>query len=959
MPRPLARRLALRALALPALLAATLTLAPATTRAAAPAAADPALAREKLTERTDINRGVLPNGLAYIIKQHKNPPTRVSIWMHVSSGSLNESDPQRGLAHFLEHMAFNGSKNYPPGSLVPFFESLGLTFGRHQNAFTSFDQTVYQIDLPDISTDKSVKALTFFADVLRGLLLDPAEIDNERPIILEEKRTGAGAQQRILDQVLPRIVPGSRVASRLPIGVEETLNVMGRAEFVDYYNRWYTTGNATLIIVGDIDPAAYLALVKDAFGAIPAQPRPADEAVGVTPYTESFAVVATDAEYQGCEVAILDVGPPTPPTRTAADFRRDLVQNVANFIMNRRFDAKVKSGAAAYRSGSAFSQDLFSSFRLSQASATGEPDDWRRMLDEMAAEVQRARTHGFTQRELDDARAALSAQIKQFATMESTIPARFVIGIMAQAVNDEQPVLSAAQQRDLMDRLLPTITAEEVSAVFADAFSLDACAFVMEANSTASSLPTEAELLAAGLEALARPALAEAQADRPDSLMSRLPEPGKVDEMIVHPETDVLSAWLANGVRAHHRFMDYRENDAAITITLAGGRIQEDASNHGVTDAALLAFQRPATKSLTSTNVRDLLVGKNVSVIGFAGPDFVRLVVRGAPEDLETGAQLAHLLLTQPVIEQPAFDQWRLDSIEGIKERKTQPRAMWTEVLMDAVLPDDEVRPRPLEVADIERQSLASSQAWLDRLVRTAPIEIAVVGDLPRQRAMEIVERYFGSLPQRERISDESLASLRTIERVPGPAVAEVSITTQTDQAMALAGFRGINSSDKDAVRRMRMAAQILTSRMIKRIREDEGLVYSISAMNQPATAYRDMGFFGAGAPCDPANADRLAEVVDEMLGYFAAAGPTDEEMSTARKQIANTLDEQMKEPAFWTEQLGEMSYRGDTLDEVVEAPAAFQNLTPEEIRETFQRHYGPDTKVRVIVRPAPPSSAG
>src|SRR5207244_2178641 len=223
----------------------------------------------------------LPNGLTYIICPHRNPEGRVSIWLHVASGSLNETDSTRGLAHYLEHMAFNGSANFAPGSVVPFFQSLGLAFGRDQNAFTSFDQTTYQLTLPGGGRDVVEKGLLFMSDVAMRMSLGATEIDGERQIILEEKRARASAQQRVQDQVYERLAPESTLGRRLPIGVEQTITSVTRPDFQDYYSRWYVPSNMTVIVVGDTDPAMVAEVIQQQFGGGRAVPRPTPRDAGV------------------------------------------------------------------------------------------------------------------------------------------------------------------------------------------------------------------------------------------------------------------------------------------------------------------------------------------------------------------------------------------------------------------------------------------------------------------------------------------------------------------------------------------------------------------------------------------------------------------------------------------------------------------------------------------------------
>ena len=363
-------------------------------------------AEDRLPTDPALVTGTLPNGLSYIVRPHKNPEGRVSIWLHVSSGSLNETDATRGLAHYLEHMAFNGSANFPPGSVVPFFQSLGLAFGRDQNAFTSFDQTTYQLTVPGAGKDALDKAMLFMSDVATRLSLGTPEIDGERQIILEEKRSRSSARQRVQDQVYERLAPESTLGRRLPIGAEETIKAVGRDDFVDYYSRWYVPSNMTVIVVGDTDPALVVDLIKRDFGGGPTVPRPAPRDVGVKATAGPRAVVVTDSELTRSEVSIVRIEPPREPATTAALKRREMVDLIGAWTFGRRMNAEIAAGKVAFVDAGASVSDWPGTMRMTGVEASGRPGTWRAMLTDLGTALQRARLHGFSEREVEDARQA-------------------------------------------------------------------------------------------------------------------------------------------------------------------------------------------------------------------------------------------------------------------------------------------------------------------------------------------------------------------------------------------------------------------------------------------------------------------------------------------------------------------------------------------------------------------------
>lgn len=914
---------------------------------------------QPLEMRDDVITGTLDNGLSYIIKEHANPPERAALYLHISTGSLNETDDIQGLSHFLEHMAFNGSENFAPGELIPFFESIGLTFGRHQNAFTSFDQTTYILELPDAEESTLEKAMLFFSDVAFGLSLLPEEIDEERGVILEEKRTRLGPQQRVQEQFFKELAPGSTFGERLPIGIEETLLSMDQDDFRQYVDTWYVPSNMTLIVVADADPEVIEDEIEENFERGEFVPRPEDLDINLTPYEGRRAVVITDPELTESNIQIINIKEPLPPVTSKERMREALIEQLASSVFNRRLSKKIKEGETTMLSGSAFMSDLFNAVRVSMLSASGRPDQWEPILEEAARELRRAQLHGFTSREIDDARKALIARAERSAEREDTLPARAILGSINASVASGETVLSAEQQLELIEEIVPTITDDEVSTRFEALYDDEKVAVFLTAPESID-VPTDDELLALAEKALSVTPEADVEQDRPEALLAEKPTPGAVAEISSHEDTNVLSAWLDNGIRVHFREMDYRKDDATITVTLAGGRIQETKDNKGVTEVAALAFLQPATSTLTSTNITDLMTGKKASFRGGgAGADTISFSVSGNPDDMEAAMQVAHLMLTDPKIEQSAVDRWRDGQLQGIELRKTQPMGKLQELLPASISPEGEVRLTPLSKERVESITIDEAQAWLDHLIETAPIEVSIVGDISKEEAFDLVTTYLGSLPARPRIDENTLADLRTIEHPEGPIEVHETIDTQTPMAITIAGTFGPDKSEIRDTRLINMATQILSTRMVKRIREEERLVYSISAVSQPSTAYPGMGMIFAAGPTQPGNEQKLGAVIQEMFSEFAENGPSDEEVETARGQIFNTLDEQLQEPGFWQNQLEDMTYRGTSLDDVAAIEDDYATFTADEVKDAFARYYKPENLITMSVAPATKDDQG
>lgn len=899
-----------------------------------------------------IVHGKMSNGATWMYRQHDNPPGKMALMIHVESGSLNETDKQRGLAHFMEHMCFNGSEHFPPGKLIPYFESIGMEFGADLNAFTSFDQTAYMLFTPDTEKEQIDKALMVLSDyAFRASLLEE-EIDKERGVVLEESRSGKNAFQRVRDKLWPELFEGSRFAQRLPIGLDEILATAKREEFVDYYRTWYRPENVTVVLVGDAPVEGIKPLIEKWFGEYKAEaPARKEMRSEFKPFTKDRAIVVTDPEMAFCDVDMLNIRPGRAPTTSVEQWRMELVEYIGSWIINRRYEERVNKGQASYRHAEATVQNFFNDGMLVNASASGEPGDWGKMLDEMVVEVHRVRDFGFTERELTLARKEILSEAENDVKTEPTKNARGFLFEMVQSANDETPVLSAQQELDLFKELLPSIELAEINKTFKEHFAPGSFAYTLTIKEGEGiKVPARDEVMAAAQAAWAKTVEPLKEEATPTSILASKPTPGKVAESVTDKELNITSVWLENGVRVHHRAMDYKKDSVWVSISLAGGDIEETAKNAAITEVAALAVNEAATSKLTSTNIRDLMTGKNIKVGAVNAGDALAIEVTGAPEDLEAGLQEVHVLLTDGKIEDSAFNNWKLSTLQQIEMREKMPPFKAFEAMAD-LLSGGDPRQMPTSKANVEAQSVAEAQKWFERLCREAPIEVAVVGDITLEKAMPLVQTYIGSLPKRGRATDY-LNKLRKLSRTTGPLVRDVVVETMTPQAMAIAGFVGTEGRNIADTRAMEIASEILTSRLVKKIREELSIVYSISGRHNPAWIYEDAGRFGAGAPCDPANTTKVTEEVHKIYKDFAEAGPSAEELENAKKQIANNLDTEMKEPRYWWSVLRAHDLHGRNLNELKGEKEAYQGFTVEQIQKVFKKYYTPERQFSITSFP-------
>ena len=900
-----------------------------------------------------VQRGTLDNGMAYWVRSHATPPGKVAFWLQVSTGSLNERDGQEGMAHFLEHMAFNGSENFPPGQLLPYFESIGLRFGQHQNAFTSLDQTTYILTLPDTKEETIDKGLLYLSDVAFRMLLLPEEIDKERGVILEEKRARKGTQQRLMEQFLPAVLPGSRVARRLPIGLDETLNAIQREDMLDYYWTWYHPGKATLLAVGDLPADTMVAAIKRHFDAWQRQdPPPKDLEAGIQPFDGPRAVVLTDPELTVARLETLAILP-YAPRQTVGDYRRHLVEQVGTWIVNRRMEQRIQEGDVPYQDAGTYVSRFFGVARQAVAGAESAPEDWRDAFGALIKDVKTARLYGFSPTELDAAIRALQAEAEHAEQTEATRDAHAFLGGMNRALRRGELPRSAFQTLALVSDILPTITVQEVAEVFSARFEPGQGVHILILpEQPDESLPSSEEVLQVVQDSLDQPVVAWQAKESPTSLLAGDPQPGEIVARTRFEPLDVTHVTFSNQARLHYRFVDFKKDYVAVTVTLAGGRIRESPEQRGITAVAAQPLTKPATSRLSSTDIRDLMTGKQVRVQAQADADSVSLTVSGTPEDLEDGLRLLHLLMRDARIEPTLVELWKNQELQTLASELTDIGSRSYEAVR-LVLSGNDPRQARLTAEQINQRAAAipEAQAWLDDILRSAPMEIAIVGDIPEERAIELAATYLGSLPKRMR-QDASLDTLRDVAGFTGPVTRTVEVETITPRAHPILLWRSAPWQDVRGRRLMFIAARILERRIRKEIREDRGLTDSTDTYVHPSRVYPDMSALYVDFTADPEKVTEAVEVAKRTVEEFAAGGPTDEEVETVRKQLSNSLETMLKEPQFWVYILADLEYHGTRLQDIVGLVDKLMAYSKADIAEQVRKVVVPERFALVIATP-------
>jgi zinc protease len=915
-------------------------------------------------------RGQFTNGLHYLIRRNANPPGKVFLNLAVRTGSLNETDQQNGLAHFLEHMAFKGSTHYAPTKLIPMLQHLGMRFGADTNAHTNQYETVFKLSMPDNRPQTLDTALTIFSDYANGLSLFPIQIESESRVILEELRSRMSVGRRESREEYLRLFPGSQMARHDVSGDPQIIKSATAPLFVDYWNKWYRPEKMTLVVVGDVDPEAIIAQARPLLGTFNARaPAQTPRTAGLVPFASDRAVVLCDPEQVTGDIEILGMQPARPVPTTVGQYRQKTIQSMAENIVNRRISGMVNSGRAPFQAARVSSGDMLHDGYLADARAQGEPNQWKNGLLILIFELKHAIDDGFTPHELDTTRDSMLAGLEQAADVESTRDSSELVTSLTTQVDTDQPIMSSRQQLEMLKKVLPTITVEELQQAFSAAFKSNAYAYVLKLPEPGQgqALPTEAQVLgmadsawkvqtrASTRSSIGSTTRSTTQTATSMPLLPPEPPPGKVTSRQTDADLALTTATFENGVVMHHRFSDYRKDQVLVQIDLPGGVLEETSANRGISSLASMLLDRPATSHLTSGQIRSAMGDRIVGMHGTIGLDSLSISVSAAPKDLPWGMQLVGALLTDGKLEQLAVDRWKTLELQSLRGKPMLAEPQVSEALSATVTGDDP-RFKPLTAENVNHLQRAAAQAWFQHIADHSAIEVSIVGDLSVDDAVSLVGKSLGSLPKRAGSFTE-LDALRDLSRDVGPYVRIMHYSSMEPKALVMAGFIACDEHDPDR-RPLSLASQILTDRMVQHIRFDQQLVYSISCTLSPSRGFPGVGMISARAPTDPKNADKLADDIINIMKDFAASGPTEDELSTAKKQIANQLTTQMKDPRYWLAQFSELEYHHKSLADMKLVPGIYDTFTAAQVRDAMRKYATDNHLIRIEVLPDQPSTA-
>jgi zinc protease len=922
--------------------------------AAAPPSAPARPASAELPLDPAVTAGELGNGLRYFIRTNRKPENRAEIWLAVDAGSVLEDDAQQGLAHFVEHMAFNGTRNFAKQDLVDYLESIGMRFGPDLNAYTTFDQTVYMLRLPTDDEEILTRGFLILEDWAHGISFEDEEIDKERGVVLEEWRLGRGAQARMRDRHFPVLFKDSRYAARLPIGKEEVLQNAPYEELRRFYRDWYRPDLMAVIAVGDFDADRIEALIHQHFAGLegPEEARPR-ETYPVPDHDETLVSVATDPEATNTQVSVY-YKLEKRENRTAADYRRSLVEALYHAMLNARLDELRQAPDPPFLFGFSTSGSFVRSRDIYFQTASVEEHGVERGLDALLVEVERVDRHGFTATELERLKIdTLRRYERAYEERDKRNSARFAGELLGYFLSGTSaPGIEV--ELELLREMLPGIGLDEVNDLARDWIGERNRVIVFSGPEKEDlTPPTDAELLAVFSAAESKTVEPYVDQVREEPLLAELPEPGRIVERGSVDEIGVTEWRLSNGVRVIMKPTDFKNDEIQLGGFSPGGTSLVEDERFTSATFSPTVLRTGGLGKFDRIELEKALAGKVASASVSLGELEERARGGASPQDAETMFQLLYLGFTAPRRDDEAFASWLTRSEAAIENREANPSTVFSDAF-GVAYSQGHFRRRPLTKERLTEIDLgAALDVPRERFGDAGDFTFVLVGNFEPDEIEPLVLRYLGGLPSAGR--QESWRDVGV--RPPGEIVEVEVLKGLEPKSRVRITFHGDAEWTPQAAHDIGSLAQLMRIRLREVLREDMGGTYGVGVSGR--IAQRPLERFGLTVSfgCAPENLEELIAAVFDEIESLKSRDVEQSYVDKVQEAQTRKRETDLEENGFWRGVL--TSYYRDGRDPrlILDYDRLVRSVTPERMRAAANRYL--DTERYVIGRLLPEATPG
>jgi len=900
-----------------------------------------------------IKIGKLENGITYYIKKNSKPEQRIELRLAVNAGSVCETDGQQGLAHFVEHMCFNGTKNFPSNKIIDMLEEMGVKFGAELNAYTGFDQTIYMLKVPTDKEEWINRGFQVLEDWAHQVNFDDSEIDKERGVIVEEWRLGLGADDRMQQKYIPVLLKGSKYAERLPIGKIDVIKSFPHDTLRRFYNTWYRPDLMAVVVVGDIDPVVAENKVREYFNRVPKHIGGEKRMEYTVPdNVEPLISVVTDKEATGYEAQIMFKQPKSYAI-TFNDYRNTLMRNIYTGILNNRLqeiaqkpDAPFMYAGSGYGSFIGRSVDVYSLF------VGAKENQIETSIETVMTENERVRRFGFTASELEREKKDVYTMYENGAkeadkTLSGTYANEFIRNYL-----EKESIPGYQREFELVKEFLPGITLEEINKL-GQSWITDENMIALITAQEKEGVKVPSEQQVAEIIKSIRTNNIEAYVDKVTDapLLATIPVAGKVTKTTGNSQFGFTELLFANGVRMILKPTDFKNDEILISAFSPGG-----TSLYPDNDimSAMLASNIVVQSGLGDYDYIGLqkkLSGNTAKLTPYINE--LREGVNGScsPKDLETMLQLNYLYFTGTRRDETAFNAYISRMKNMIKPMRANPQVIFQDTLTKIISKNS---PRVIAIpteAQLDQVNLDRLLGiFKDRFADASDFTYLMVGNFKIEDVIPLLEKYIGGLPSTKRTE-----TWKDVTPDFPKGVVDVDVPKNSEPQSQVAMVWKGDFKYKDKYRQgFVMLMNILSIKLRESMREEQSGVYGVSFSGNPVKYPEPKYVITSSWGCDPDSISKLSHLVLDEMAKVKKNGPTQEDLNKVKETLIRERETRLKENNFWVSSLQNYYLNGDRLMTLEEYKTFVNSFTAKDIKKIAGKYLDTDSYVKVALTPAP-----
>ncbi len=896
--------------------------------------------------------GKLANGLSYYIQKNARPAARAELRLVVKAGSVQEDDDQQGLAHFTEHMAFNGSIHFKKHELVSYLQSIGVQFGADLNAYTSFDETVYILPIPTDKPEYLDQSLLVLRDWAGGLSFNDADIDKERDIILEEARRGKGAADRINKQLFPKMFNGSLYAKRLPIGQEELLKTFKPEALRRFYRDWYRPELMAVIVIGDIDPVQVEAMVKAQFATLanPPQPRPRHP-VPIATLAATEALVITDAEAGSNGIMIRYPVQVVHESATFREYRRKLVENLFATMLGERMQELSQQESPPFVGGGSGMGKLVRGYQSYLSQAVLGKEGAVPAITALVQENERARQFGFSAAELDRAKKNMLRNFERAYNERDKSESASYAAEYIRNFLEQETIPGIENEFKYLKEFLPGISLEELNRFARDTIPRQAAKLVVYTGSSqaGSAVPTGEQLLAAVSKA--EQAVVKAHADQAVAtrLMDKPEWSGRFVTETEDKQLGLTRLSLSNGVKVILKPTRFQNDQVMMSAVRYGGQSLFDEKDHQSALYASGIVGAMGLKNFSPTELQNVLAGKAVSVNTSIGLYSDSISGAAGAKDIETLLQLVYLRFSGVRRDDKLFQSYMGKQFELTKNIMSRPESLLQDTLAQTIYNNHPRAPRVPRMEYLDQVSLDRAvDIFQSRFGSAKDFTFIFVGSMDVPTLKPLLAAYLGTLP-----ADNIPTTYRDLglRSTVGDVTKEIRKGTEAQSVVALNYSGDMPYSDAE---RLRLGAltEVMNIKINDVLREQLTLIYSGTMMGRLEKIPREQFSISVVLPCGPENVDKVIAALNAEIAALQKNGPDEADLNKVKQKYRQTHQKSLQENGYWLGHLQSSALLGTDPAAILHVEQQIDALNVEGIRDAARQYFSPANIVQVVLNP-------